>query len=559
MKRKIFLLLIAFVLLGAGLAVAQDRVVTSSISIEQDQLTAGAYTVDEVLQAGRQFFAVPYIPADGHGEGDAGPRAAQRAQFFAQSLETPLAMPFLRMNGIDSQACFGCHNSAGTYVPPGQSGRTQKPGGVGGSADFASVLFANPEPFDQRLSYIVRVPPKSFGTAYAQELAIEMTSALHKIEAELTAKAAMNVGTPITGDLKAKGVSFGTLTITCPSAACPNPVRDTSGLDGISPDLIVRPLQHKGVAATLRSFSKSALDFHFSMQPVEVVGVNTDCDADGLINEMAVDVINPVANNAALPVQQSLGNVAALAAFAGMLRPPVTNSAADIDLTVELGRRTFREIGCDTCHLPSMTTRRNPLFRIELNQPAAGCPGALSALGSGAEENTARHPAVVAATADLAAASGSDDLAGGVSASVCPTGFYCINLTNPGLVGDEFLPRLPANLDGTVTVPMYSDLKRHNLGKFLVQPNPPQTDDAGNPIPDAEWLTTKLWGVADNGPWLHDGRARTLNEAILMHDGPQGNGPHGDAEAVIDNYQALPAAQQSAVIAFLESLRVPIP
>jgi CxxC motif-containing protein (DUF1111 family) len=109
----------------------------------------------------------------------------------------------------------------------------------------------------------------------------------------------------------------------------------------------------------------------------------------------------------------------------------------------------------------------------------------------------------------------------------------------------------------TVDVPLYSDLRRHDMGPFLAQPDPDQADDAGNPIPDQLWLTTKLWGVVDNGPWLHDGRARTLEEAILMHDGPDGNDQSSDATAAVDAFQALPAWQRQRVLAFLEALTVP--
>ena len=34
-----------------------------------------------------------------------------------------------------------------------------------------------------------------------------------------------------------------------------------------------------------------------------------------------------------------------------------------------------------------------------------------------------------------------------------------------------------------------------------------------------EWRTPPLWGVANSGPYLHDGRAETLDEAIRLHGG----------------------------------------
>jgi CxxC motif-containing protein (DUF1111 family) len=45
---------------------------------------------------------------------------------------------------------------------------------------------------------------------------------------------------------------------------------------------------------------------------------------------------------------------------------------------------------------------------------------------------------------------------------------------------------------------------------------------------------------------LHDGRARTIEEAIRWHG--------GEAEAAKDAYGALPAADKAALLAFLRSL-----
>jgi len=546
----------------AGPALAQQRVITSASSIEQDQLDAGAYTTDQVVESGRQFFAAAYLPADGHGEGVNGPRSGQRLAQWASAVTGPgTDIPFLRVNGLDSQACFGCHNSAGTYVPEGQLLRTQKPGGVGGSADFASVLLsngffpdANSESTKIRLAHIVRVPPKAFGTGYVQELAIEMTGVLQQQEADATTLASQNPGQPITTHLEAKGVKFGDLTITCPDTSCNTPTRDTSLVHGVAPeDLIVRPFQHKGVTATLRSFCKSALDFHFSMQPVEVVGINNDCDLDGFRNEMGVDDTSFAANEQSLQVQQSLGNVAALTAFTGMLRPPVSpNFVPD-----SKGEDVFKRIGCAECHRQSLTTRAKPQFRIQLAHPADNCPetsiyGDTPNLGSLAEVEATTQPAIATVDAQKTADANAKNALG-----VCPSGFYCIDLTNPGTLPPEFEPRLAANPDQTVTVPLYSDLRRHDLGSYLAQVTPRQKDDGGNFIPNEEWLSTKLWGVADNGPWLHDGRARTLEEAIIMHDGADGNANEGEAIAAVNGFQTLSAADHDALIAFLESLSVP--
>ena len=64
-----------------------------------------------------------------------------------------------------------------------------------------------------------------------------------------------------------------------------------------------------------------------------------------------------------------------------------------------------------------------------------------------------------------------------------------------------------------------------------------------------EWRTTPLWGVADSAPYLHDGRAPTLDEAILLHG--------GEAEKTSNRYSQLSFEDRQALLAFLHSLKAP--
>jgi hypothetical protein len=126
------------------------------------------------------------------------------------------------------------------------------------------------------------------------------------------------------------------------------------------------------------------------------------------------------------------------------------------------------------------------------------------------------------------------------------------------------LPRLVTTTysDGSIDVPLFSDLKRHKMAKSLSDPDPPLisqgTDIANIDTDPAEYLTRPLWGVGDTGPWLHDGRAMTLQEAIMMHGDSKAC---GDCEAgpVIDAFEKRSAADQQAVVDFLLTLRLPLP
>jgi len=56
-------------------------------------------------------------------------------------------------------------------------------------------------------------------------------------------------------------------------------------------------------------------------------------------------------------------------------------------------------------------------------------------------------------------------------------------------------------------------------------------------------------GVADTAPYLHDGRATTLTEAILFHG--------GEAQAARDNFDALSDDDRIELLSFLRSLETP--
>ena len=80
---------------------------------------------------------------------------------------------------------------------------------------------------------------------------------------------------------------------------------------------------------------------------------------------------------------------------------------------------------------------------------------------------------------------------------------------------------------------IYSDLLLHQMGEglggggsygdLLPDSSDEPASDGGSTSP-SEWRTPPLWGVADSAPYLHDGRAATLAEAIKLHAG-QSNWP----------------------------------
>ncbi len=66
-----------------------------------------------------------------------------------------------------------------------------------------------------------------------------------------------------------------------------------------------------------------------------------------------------------------------------------------------------------------------------------------------------------------------------------------------------------------------------------------------------EWRTPPLWGIRDSAPYLHDGRAETLAQAIAMHG--------GESDRSTQKFFALTDAERFKVISFLKSLVAPSP
>lgn len=89
-------------------------------------------------------------------------------------------------------------------------------------------------------------------------------------------------------------------------------------------------------------------------------------------------------------------------------------------------------------------------------------------------------------------------------------------------------------------VPLYSDLLLHDMGEALADGIEQQVASG------SEFRTQPLWGVTASAPYLHDGRADTLEDAILHHG--------GEAQASRDAFEALSMAERGDVIAFLDSL-----
>ena len=420
------------------------------LRVTQSDLASGAMSLWEVRRAGLQVFSARFRKADGFGDGptELGGRPT------LQNNGT-----FLRVNGLDSQSCLVCHDEISAAVTPAITG-------VGGSAGIAnSAMFETRAidvsdftgngfaAFDGRLIN----PPALFGTGGVQLVAKEMTIRLQQLKQQ----ALDNPGVSVR--LLAKGVDFGAI------VADTQGNLDTSGVEGVDQDLVVRPFGRKGEFATVRAFDLGALMFHMGMQPVELVGADIDADGDGVANEVTI------------------GEVSALEMFITTQERPVQER---LNRDARLGARHFWQIGCVQCHRPAMVTN-SPYLTYSFPE---------------------------------------------VETDPSQNVFYQVDLRQQ--------PAGFRRAGRGIVVPMFSDLKRHDMGDNLAE-----TFFAATEQQNREFITAKLWGVADTAPYLHDGRALTLNEAILLHG--------GEAQAARDRYAVMPVGAKNNLLAFLGTLRNP--
>jgi hypothetical protein len=180
------------------------------------------------------------------------------------------------------------------------------------------------------------------------------------------------------------------------------------------------------------------------------------------------------------------GQVTALTLFVAMQEVPSVEMPSEPNMVPLLGagRTQLTTLGCASCHVPSIPFD-DSVFRLP------------SRMGGGE------------VTVDLREAG-----------------------AEPRLERDAQTGRYRAFL--------YSDLKRHDLGAALAEPR----DDRG--VAGAMFLTPPLWGVARSRPYLHDGRAATLEDAILAHG--------GEAQEARDAYAHLPDSDRAPLRVFLTSL-----
>ncbi len=480
MKARLALpIVVALILTGIAVLLAQDELCPAGLPerpalsrhIEQADILDGSLSFDEVLEHGEELFTVLFNVCDGQG------RPATTGGLAAREADE---MAFSRVSAPDSNSCFSCHNQPR----------------VGGGAEFVGNVFLlaqHEDPILETTSMMSsnhRNPLGMFGAGPIEMLAREMTSDLLALR-ETALEKAKAQNTAVTIELVTKGVRFGELTVAADG------VQDSSGIEGVDHDLVIKPFHQAGTKISLRQFSANAMNQHHGMQAEERFDLNPDImdpdyDQDGVERELTI------------------GDITAVTLFQAALATPGRLLPEDPDRRAEAirGELIFEQINCTSCHVPEL-----PLESRFFSDPNPFNPS-----------NT---------MTDMS------------------------QIVSFDMTADGPEPRLERQGDGAI-VRAFTDLKRHSLCDPLERADAirffcnetlrDSRPDVGGRHGSEFFITRKLWDAGSSAPYGHRGDLTTVSEAILMHG--------GEGRASRDAFTELPFSDQRAVVEFLLSLQV---
>jgi len=339
-----------------------------------------------------------------------------------------------------------------------------------------------------------RDAPHLFGLGIREMLADEMTTDLRATR-DLAIARAQKLKKSVTLTLFSKGVQFGSIT------GNPDGTVDTSRVVGVDSDLRIKPFFAEGSTISIREFVVGALHKEMGLEASSDPDLTTASQGgrvvtpSGMALDGSKDKISPP------PPPDAINGNEIDAALVDHLEFYLLNyfkpAHYEQNFTTNRGRTLFRQIGCSSCHIANMTVNHDRrVADVETNY----------------------------------------DTANGVFNSLYATASTLYYTEDDG----SGYPYLKLPLGGSFVVKdIFADFKRHDVGASFYERNWDGTMQT-------QFLTRPLWGVGSSGPYGHDGRSINLTDVILRHG--------GDALTARNSFAALNSNDQSAVIAFLNSL-----
>jgi Di-haem oxidoreductase, putative peroxidase len=360
-----------------------------------------------------------------------------------------------------------------------------------GSAGFGGDVVTRPDSRDA---------PHLFGLGLQEMLGDEITTDLRNIRAQAIA-AAVQFHTTVVRNLTSKGISYGTI------RAFANGTVDTSGVDGVDPDLRVRPFFAQGGTISIREFLVGAFNAEMGLEAVDpqlaaAAAGGRFVTPSGMVLDGRFDKIEapPASSPSQDPDGDGKTNEVPTALVDHMefyllnyFKPGLYRQTA----TTQQGLTTFNQIGCGSCHIQNLTINHDRRI-ADVETVFDPTRGIFNQMFS---------------TASLRLVETDDG-----------SGFPTI--------------KSPA-LQSFVVRNFFADMKRHDLGPKFYERNFDGTLRT-------EFMTEPLWGVGTSAPYGHDGRSLNLREVILRHG--------GEALAARNAFAALSDAAKAPIFEFLESL-----
>jgi hypothetical protein len=315
-----------------------------------------------------------------------------------------------------------------------------------GSAGFGGNVVTRPDSRDA---------PHLFGVGLKEMLADEITGDLRAIRAQAL-DSARQQGVVVKANLLSKGIDFGHL------VARPDGSVDTSGIEGVDPDLRVRPFRAHGGNFSLRSFAVGAFNGEMGLDSEDPdlaaasAGGRVTTPA-GIVLDGALDRIDPpfegTPGDSVKEVPESLIDFMEFYLL-NYFKPALYRQTP----AVAQGRRLLEQLGCGRCHVPDLELSRDR--RV-------------------ADVETVHDP-------------------------------------ERGVFNGLFATAVPLHGEVTDRAGLSSRkpplLKRHDLGPAFHERNFDGTLTT-------HFMTAPLWGVGSTAPYGHDGRSINLTEVILRHGG----------------------------------------
>ncbi len=451
------------------------------IHFSQSGIEAGKYSLEELIEHGELLFTASFNALDGAGR----PTRTGVGEFRNRREGVD---SFNRISGPDANACSGCHNL---------------PAAGGGGDNIANVFVLG-----QRFEFV------DFDDQMEFDFRTELEDRLQYEQEDEESLTLRNVGNErnTVGMFGSGFVELLAREMTRELLAQEQAVIEEAKKSGwpVRREITAKGVDFGAITAHPNGFVYTSevegVDGDLIVRPFSQKGVFRslrEFNNDAMLHHHGIENYERVGSfidrdGDGVVNEMTPGDATALVAFLVSLPAPIPNLPKDPELraTVELGKAKFESIGCALCHIPEL-----PLESLTFTEPN--------------EFNVGLDLRPDAVDAVLA-----------------------IDLS-------QFADDLKQDENGHYLIPVFSDLRRHDMGEDGVLDNE-RIIQGG--VPTEQWMTRRLWGFASEPPFLHHGRATLISEAIKAHG--------GSANGARNRFIGLPQEEQDALIAFLKTLTI---